>query len=81
MPISRGFRSIAFSTAAWLALAGLSVGAHAGPVHPSAADTRPLSVGTSVPSAEVETLAGGRVDLTELARESGVLLVFYRGGW
>ena len=73
---SAGARAAALFVALWLAL-----GASAGEVHPSAAETRPLATGTRIPSAKVETLDGGRVDLAELAGDSGVLLVFYRGGW
>ena len=55
--------------------------AHASEVYPDAASARPLQVGASVPSAQVASVDGTRVDLAELTRESGALLVFYRGGW
>jgi len=60
-------------------LAGAAAAAQA--VHPSPADTRPLQAGSKVPAVRVESLTGGTVDLAELTRESGALLVFYRGGW
>ena len=50
-------------------------------VHQNAADTRPLQPGSRVPSAEISAIDGGSVDLAQLTRESGALLVFYRGGW
>lgn len=55
--------------------------AHAGDVYPDAASARPLEVGASVPSAQVASVDGKRIDLADLTRESGALLVFYRGGW
>jgi hypothetical protein len=50
-------------------------------VAPSAAEVQPLAPGSRVPSARVASLRGDPVDLAELTRERGALLVFYRGGW
>ena len=50
-------------------------------VFPDAASARPLQSGATVPSVEVKTLGGEAVDLAAITRESGALLVFYRGGW
>jgi hypothetical protein len=53
----------------------------AGHVYPSAEAVEPLAPGTQVPSARVETVRGDVVDLAEVVRKRGALLVFYRGGW
>ena len=50
-------------------------------VFPSSKDVEPLASGAQVPSASVETVLGVSVDLAELVRDQGALLVFYRGGW
>jgi len=50
-------------------------------VYPSPEAVEPLSAGARVPPAQVETLAGDPVDLAEVVRDHGALLVFYRGGW
>jgi hypothetical protein len=55
--------------------------AQAADVHPDAASARPLAPGSSVPSAEITSIDGKTVDIADLTRESGALLVFYRGGW
>jgi hypothetical protein len=55
--------------------------ARAGDVYADPGSTRPLQPGASVPSARIESVDGQMVDLAELTRESGALLVFYRGGW
>jgi len=34
-----------------------------------------------VPPVSVLTVSGDSVDLAELVRDRGALLVFYRGGW
>ena len=41
----------------------------------------PLGPGRKVPSATVRTVGGEAVDIADLTRDSGALLVFYRGGW
>ena len=46
---------------------------------PDAVD--PLAPGDRVPSARVVTVRGEPIDLAEQVRDSGALLVFYRGGW
>jgi hypothetical protein len=50
-------------------------------VHASPHEVAPLQPGARVPTVALETLQGDLVDLAELVRESGALLVFYRGGW
>jgi hypothetical protein len=60
-------------------IAGLA--AAADPVYPSAEAAQPLQPGASVPSVSVRAVDGATVDLSKLARKSGALLVFYRGGW
>jgi hypothetical protein len=50
-------------------------------VYPTADAVEPLAPGTRVPSARVETVRGDAVDLVEVVRKRGALLVFYRGGW
>ncbi len=50
-------------------------------VYPTAEAVVPLAPGARVPSATVQSVRGEPVDLAELVRESGALLVFYRGGW
>ena len=62
-----------------LLIAGLATAAD--PVYPSAEAAQPLQPGASVPSVSVRAVDGSAVDLSKLARESGALLVFYRGGW
>lgn len=49
------------------------------PTDPEAAT--PRAVGESVPSAGLRAVTGEPVDLAELVRDEGALLVFYRGGW
>ena len=50
-------------------------------VHSSPHDVEPLQPGDRVPTVAVENIHGELVDLAELVRESGALLVFFRGGW
>jgi len=67
-----------------VATAGLLLASSAlaeGRVYPDAKSVEPLAPGARVPSVQVERVGGGRVDLAELVREQGALLVFYRGGW
>ena len=52
-----------------------------GRVYSSAEAVKPLAPGATVPSARVESLDGDPVDLAEVVRDRGALLVFYRGGW
>jgi len=52
-----------------------------GRVYASAEDVQPLAAGERVPSVQVTGLDGDAVDLADLVREHGALLVFYRGGW
>ncbi len=69
--------------AAWLfALSSVAaVAIAADRVYPDAEAVEPLAVGSAVPSVEVGTVEGEKVDLAEVVRSSGALLVFYRGGW
>ncbi len=41
----------------------------------------PLKAGSDVPSVTVRTVGGDSVDLAKIVRDTGALLVFYRGGW
>jgi hypothetical protein len=50
-------------------------------VYPTPEAVEPLAVGARVPSARVETVRGDPVDLLEVVRHRGALVVFYRGGW
>ncbi len=50
-------------------------------VYPAPEAVEPLAPGDRVPAARVETVLGEPVDLAEVVRERGALLVFYRGGW
>jgi hypothetical protein len=50
-------------------------------VYPSAEEVRPLAPGSRVPAVRVRTVEGAPVDLAARVRETGALLVFYRGGW
>lgn len=50
-------------------------------VYASAQEVEPLAAGSSVPQVRLTTLKGETVELAELLRERGALLVFYRGGW
>jgi hypothetical protein len=50
-------------------------------VYPSAEAAKPLQLGAKVPSVSVHAVDGSTVDLSKLVRQSGALLVFYRGGW
>ena len=62
-------------------LIGASVAAAADRVYPTAEAVEPLAPGNSVPSITVSTVGGKPVDLSEVLRDRGALLVFYRGGW
>ena len=41
----------------------------------------PLAPGIRIPSVQVAAIGGGQIDLAEVVRDRGALLVFYRGGW
>jgi hypothetical protein len=73
--LAPGFRGWAISLCATLLIAALAG------VYGSAAEVEPLAVGTRVPPARVSSVKGDPVDLADLVREQGALLVFYRGGW
>jgi hypothetical protein len=80
MRVTRHFLWI-YSTA--IAVAFFVTGtAHAEePVYPTAQAVKPLAAGARVPAVQVQTVRGETVELADRVRESGVLLVFYRGGW
>ena len=50
-------------------------------LYPNAEATQPLAVGSMVPSAMIRSVKGDSVDLADLVKQTGALLVFYRGGW
>ena len=50
-------------------------------VYPNPEAVEPLKTGSEVPSSSVTTVGGESVDLAKIVRETGALLVFYRGGW
>jgi hypothetical protein len=50
-------------------------------VYPNAEAVEPLKVGSHVPSVTVRTIGGESVNLAKITRDTGALLVFYRGGW
>jgi len=50
-------------------------------VYPTPEAAEPLAAGVQVPSVRVETVRGDPVELLEVMRDRGALLVFYRGGW
>lgn len=70
-PLVAAFGSLLLAAAA---LAG-------GRVYPDPRSVEPLAAGQRVPSVSVERVGGDLVDLADLVREHGALLVFYRGGW
>ena len=47
----------------------------------SAAEVRPLLIGSEVPSVEVLTLDGDSVDLKSVVGDKKAVVIFYRGGW
>ncbi len=71
------------SAIAWaIALAAtLAMSASAQTTHLSPEAAVPRAPGQVVPSASVQTVTGESVDLADLVRDEGALLVFYRGGW
>ncbi len=50
-------------------------------VFDKAEGVQPLSPGTQIPKAVVQTVLGKPMDLEAAIGEGGALLVFYRGGW
>ncbi len=77
------FHSTAMARLGWTLalLIGASVAGAADRVYPSPEAVEPLAPGSSVPSVTVSTVGGAPVDLSEVVRDRGALLVFYRGGW
>ena len=47
----------------------------------AATAVEPLAVDSPIPEVAVVSVSGKPVDLSEIVREQGALLVFYRGGW
>lgn len=74
-------RSVLRATAAAFALLLASGAAAQDRVYPSPEAVEPLAAGQPVPSVQVETVGGDAIDLAEVVRNQGALLVFYRGGW
>jgi hypothetical protein len=70
-----------FSWATAVVLLATGVAGAGDRVYPTPDAVEPLAPGTRVPSARVETVGGDPVDLLEVVRNRGALLVFYRGGW
>lgn len=62
-------------------LAHAAPAAGEGGVAPSAADVKPIEVGTTLPAVELRTREGRAVALSDLTGKKPVVLVFYRGGW
>jgi len=77
----RAIRSLAVTVAAAATLFSSGARGDSTAVFSSPHDVEPLQPGARVPTVAVETVRGKLVDLAELVRESGALLVFYRGGW
>ncbi len=67
--------------AATAILCGAGAAHGADRVYASPEEVEPLAIGATVPKARVRTVEGEAVDLAELVRDTGALLVFYRGGW
>jgi hypothetical protein len=68
-----GVAASIFLCAGWVAAEGR--------VYPNPEAVEPLAPGERIPVARVETVRGEAVELADRMRESGALLVFYRGGW
>ena len=66
---------------AWLALLIGPPALGEGAVYDQPEKVEPLAPGSALPTAGLQTVAGGPVALTDLVRDQGALLVFYRGGW
>ena len=64
-----------------VALLGAAAAQAGGRVYASPEEVEPLAVGARVPSVQVTSVSGERIDLREVVRDHGALLVFYRGGW
>ncbi len=72
-------RRVRIATA--LALLGAAAAQAEGRVSASPEEVEPLAAGARVPSVQVTSVSGERVDLRAVVRDHGALLVFYRGGW
>lgn len=72
-------RALAGALAAALLVAGVAAGEDR--VYPSPEAVEPLGAGAQVPPVGVVTLDGDPIDLAEILRSRGALLVFFRGGW
>jgi hypothetical protein len=79
----RWSRGLSLLLVAFFAVASLAVGAAAGEgrVYPNPEAVEPLGPGAQVPAVGVAALDGDPVDLAEVLRSRGALLVFFRGGW
>jgi len=72
---------LAIPGAAALLLLAACAGEAGDRVYASPEAVQPLAPGSRVPAVRVASLSGEPVDLAEQVRDSGALLVFYRGGW
>ena len=77
----KSHRVLAIAAAAALSLLAAGTPHAAGRVHSSPEAVQPLAPGQQVPKVDVRTVRGKRVGLADALKESGALLVFYRGGW
>jgi peroxiredoxin len=50
-------------------------------VAPSSEKIAPLPIGDTIPSVDLKTPAGEKVNLLELLKEKPAVIVFFRGGW
>jgi peroxiredoxin len=81
--ISRSLHPPTFSMFPLRALLGasvLAISAHAA-LAPSAESVRPLPVGTQAPDANVTTLDGKTVKLSDTMAGKPTIVIFFRGGW
>ncbi len=74
------FKSLA-NLLATLTVAGLSLPVHAAELPTRAEDVRPLLLGSASPTADLQTLDGSQLSLTQALAGRPTVLVFYRGGW
>ncbi len=64
-----------------MALLGAAAAQAEGRVYASPKAVEPRAEGARVPSVQITSVSGERVDLRAVVRDHGALLVFYRGGW
>jgi len=71
---------LSFATATLLAALALATPVRAG-LAPSAAEAKPLAVGTKAPAPTLTATDGTAVDLGAAFAEKTTVLIFYRGSW